>query len=322
MSIDMDTTTTGIIRSMATTALSAMLAVAPVGASQAKTAASAPAAGSCQMADDDAIAALFEKWNLALASLDSSRVAAMYWPDAVLLPTVSNTPRTDTASITDYFDHFLLKFPRGKIVRRVTHHSCGISVDAGLYDFSLFDQAGKASVVSARYTFVYAYRDGEWKIQHHHSSAMPEPVEERAKSTDAPPHADGAHVADGHDEPPRAGTSSGPGPRQATPAATPAATPPKGRPRIQLESATRMPWSFLSADQRRKVGRETVGIKVCAASNVGERTFTVSDAAAHAEANEAAVAWAKAARWTVSGAAPDGAPICAQVVVRFTDAVM
>lgn len=318
MKRDLGTMTTGIIRTMATTALAAMLAAVPAGASQAKTTAPAPAAGACQMADDDAIAALFERWNLALASLDSSRVAAMYWPDAVLLPTVSNTPRTDTASITDYFDHFLRKFPRGKIVRRVTHHSCGVSVDAGLYDFSMFDQTGKAAVVSARYTFVYTYRDGEWRIQHHHSSAMPEPVLAPAKPADAPPHA-----ADGHDEPQQVETSSGPSPRQAMPAtAKPIATPPKGRPRIQLESATRMPWSFLSADQRRKVGRETVGIKVCASSRDGDRTITVSDAAPHAEANEAAVAWAKAARWTVSGASPEGAPICAQVVVRFTDAAV
>ena len=28
--------------------------------------------------------------------------------------------------------------------------------------------------VKARYTYVYTYEEGEWKIAHHHSSVMPE----------------------------------------------------------------------------------------------------------------------------------------------------
>ena len=28
--------------------------------------------------------------------------------------------------------------------------------------------------VKGRYSFVYVYEDGEWKISHHHSSVMPE----------------------------------------------------------------------------------------------------------------------------------------------------
>ena len=39
------------------------------------------------------IAGLFDKWNAALATLDSAKVADMYAKDAVLLPTVSNKVR-------------------------------------------------------------------------------------------------------------------------------------------------------------------------------------------------------------------------------------
>ena len=42
----------------------------------------------CVFSTDEAVADLFRKWNLALASLDSAKVAALYWPNAVLLPTV------------------------------------------------------------------------------------------------------------------------------------------------------------------------------------------------------------------------------------------
>ena len=46
---------------------------------------------------------LFQLWNNALATLDPEQVAARYSKNAILLPTVSDTPRTTKESITDYF---------------------------------------------------------------------------------------------------------------------------------------------------------------------------------------------------------------------------
>jgi hypothetical protein len=88
--------------------------------------------------------------------------------------------------------------------------------------------------------------------------------------------------------------------------------------RIELESASRTPSSKLTAEQRRKVGRETVGLKVCATSQESNRSFEVSDPAPYPEVNEAAVAWAKEATWSVTGAPTPETPACAQIVVRFT----
>lgn len=132
------------------------------------------AAEPCVTLDGPAVAALFDDWNFALSSLDASKVAQRYWPDAVLLPTVSNTPRTNPAAIGDYFEHFLAKRPRGHIDSRAIQSGCNLAVDMGTYTFSLMDDKGTTSEVAARYTFVYQYRDGAWKILHHHSSAMPE----------------------------------------------------------------------------------------------------------------------------------------------------
>ena len=59
---------------------------------------------------------LFSLWNNALATLDPKKVASRYAKKGVLLPTVSDTPRTDFASIEDYFKKFCLLKPQGEIL--------------------------------------------------------------------------------------------------------------------------------------------------------------------------------------------------------------
>ena len=143
------------------------------------------AAEPCTTLDDESVAALFDDWNFSLSSLDAAQVVQRYWPNAVLLPTVSNTPRTNAAMIGDYFEHFLAKRPRGRIDTRTIQSDCNLAVDMGTYTFSLMDDKGTTSEVAARYTFVYQYRDGAWKILHHHSSAMPEAGANAAPDTHA-----------------------------------------------------------------------------------------------------------------------------------------
>lgn len=125
---------------------------------------------SCAKSDPAQISALFDRWNRSLATLDPEQVVANYAQDAVLLPTVSNKPRTNHAEIRDYFVHFLEKKPQGRIDRRVLKIGCNVAQDVGLYTFRFKD----GSEVSARYSYVYEYRDGQWLTAHHHSSAMPE----------------------------------------------------------------------------------------------------------------------------------------------------
>lgn len=114
---------------------------------------------------------LFGLWNDALATGDPKKVAARYANGGVLLPTVSDTPRTDAEGITNYFVDFLKKEPQGVITDRNILVKDGICQDCGVYEFTMGVDGSK---VLARYTFVYVYEDGEWKIAHHHSSAMPE----------------------------------------------------------------------------------------------------------------------------------------------------
>jgi uncharacterized protein (TIGR02246 family) len=130
----------------------------------------------CTKTSAQDIAALFDRWNASLATLDPDKVVALYAPDAVLLPTVSNKPRTNHEEIRDYFVHFLAQKPQGKIDLRIIKIGCNIASDTGLYTFTLHDTKGKAKKVSARYSFVYEYLNGQWLIEHHHSSALPESV--------------------------------------------------------------------------------------------------------------------------------------------------
>ncbi|MBN2647932.1 MAG: SgcJ/EcaC family oxidoreductase [Thiotrichales bacterium] len=116
---------------------------------------------------------LFARWNEALQTGDPLAVAHLYWEDAILLPTVSNVPRVNHAEIEDYFHHFLQSQPFGTVLSRNLKQGCNKLTDAGVYEFQVIKD-GKSMVVPARYTFVYEFREGEWKISHHHSSMMPE----------------------------------------------------------------------------------------------------------------------------------------------------
>mmetsp|Transcript_69107 Transcript_69107/g.102716 ORF Transcript_69107/g.102716 Transcript_69107/m.102716 type:complete len:334 (-) Transcript_69107:105-1106(-) len=120
------------------------------------------------------VRALFSLWNSALATGDSRIVAKRYADQAVLLPTVSDTPRTDFASIKDYFDAFLLKEPQGTILEGDIRIGDGWAQDAGIYEFTMGATGDK---VKARYTYVYVYENNQWKIAHHHSSVMPEGID-------------------------------------------------------------------------------------------------------------------------------------------------
>ncbi len=133
-------------------------------------------APSCVKASEKDIAALFDRWNASLLTKDADKVTANYAKDAVLLPTVSNKPRTDHAGIKDYFEHFVQKSPKGKIDTRTIHIGCNEAYDVGTYTFTLTDSEGHTQDVAARYTYIYGYdkQSGKWLITHHHSSAMPE----------------------------------------------------------------------------------------------------------------------------------------------------
>jgi uncharacterized protein (TIGR02246 family) len=171
-------TTTGVLAT--TTALALVTTACSTGnaTESAQTAAPAPApvvqqAGTKASQQD--IAALFPVWNAALATGDPNKVADLYAPDAVLLPTVSDDVRTSRAEIVDYFQHFLENKPSGTIEKELVNVlDADTAINTGVYRFAITGKDGKPTEVEARYTYVYELRDGKWLIVNHHSSSMPE----------------------------------------------------------------------------------------------------------------------------------------------------
>jgi len=123
---------------------------------------------------DEQIVELFDAWNAALARGDAERVADLYAPHAVLLPTLSSEIRTTRAGIVDYFEHLLPSHPQAVITRQIiTVLDRNDAINTGLYTFTL-TRNGEQQKVPARYTFVYQRINGEWLIVNHHSSVVPE----------------------------------------------------------------------------------------------------------------------------------------------------
>ncbi len=129
------------------------------------------------MANDETLHAriedLFEDWNRALQTCDPKAVAALYSKDATLEPTLSNIVRDTPEAIEDYFTHFLMHKPRGKIIQRKIRVYDRVAINSGVYCFELTDN-GETRSVMGRFTFVYLNEGDDWKIIEHHSSLMPE----------------------------------------------------------------------------------------------------------------------------------------------------
>ena len=147
--------------------LAALIAVALTGCATSPNT-SGPAA--CHRASDQEVADLFSQWNAALKTGQPETVAALYSPDSVLLPTLSDTPRLTAPAKVDYFQHFLEKRPVGTINQRHVFIECNAAIDTGLYTFAFND----GSSAKARYTFTYHWDGHKWLITTHHSSLMPE----------------------------------------------------------------------------------------------------------------------------------------------------
>lgn len=145
----------------------------------------------CEIPTTSQVEKLFDNWNAALQTRDPKTIAALYANNGVLLPTLSNTPRTNHKELEDYFTYFVKKHPSGKIDQRVIFSGCNWATDTGLYTFTLYENYpnGKQTV-GARFSYTYEYINGKWLIISHHSSLLPnskDPVEDKKEMSELEP---------------------------------------------------------------------------------------------------------------------------------------
>ncbi len=114
------------------------------------------------------------RWNNALKEKKFEKVAALYSSkDLSFLPTVSPKFIQDSQSTQEYFLEFLKKLPEGTITAdRVQNYGNDAYLHSGMYTFMVGPEDSRTAV-EARFSYMWRKINGEWKITHHHSSALP-----------------------------------------------------------------------------------------------------------------------------------------------------
>ena len=131
----------------------------------------------CAPVTAEVVESQFKVFNDAWATKNPDTVTALFGKGGVLLATVSNTPRTTPEAIRDYFVSFLKGAPVGTINTSTVKLGCNTAYRMGTWTVALTNQnSGLRNDVKARYTFIYTYEDGIWKVAHLHSSMMPIPA--------------------------------------------------------------------------------------------------------------------------------------------------
>lgn len=127
----------------------------------------------CAPVTVEAVNAQFARFNDAWQTRNPDTVTALFSQNASLLPTVSGRFRTDAAGIRDYFVTFLQGTPVGTVTDSETTLGCNIATRVGNWTVNMANAQGQRSDVSARFSFIYVYENGDWRIHHLHSSLRP-----------------------------------------------------------------------------------------------------------------------------------------------------
>ena len=127
-----------------------------------------PAVASASTAED--ANAAVDRWSAAYSSNDPENIAKNYWPDAILLGTVSPVISEGTEAIVTYFTPTKGTGNKNAIdERRTIVINDNAVVVTGFYTFTRMVD-GKPVQAPSRFTMLVTKRGDEWRIAHHHSS--------------------------------------------------------------------------------------------------------------------------------------------------------
>jgi len=118
---------------------------------------------------------LAERWSTAFTQADVNSVVSLFAPDAVFLGTSSKTIVTGTEGIKKYFEHSLLGSKRYVSVLtdiHVTALSDNVAIIAALNKITSTENNHTEDLMG-RLSIAASKREGLWKIEHFHRSALP-----------------------------------------------------------------------------------------------------------------------------------------------------
>ena len=121
--------------------------------------------------------AAIDRWSAAYTANDVDAVVNSYWPDAILLGTVSPVISVRADAIRAYFTALKLKGSGNKNVIQERHTivvADNAVVVTGFYEFTRMTD-GKPVPAPSRFTMLVTKRGSEWRIAHHHSSPHVQP---------------------------------------------------------------------------------------------------------------------------------------------------
>ena len=119
--------------------------------------------------------ATVDRWSAAYSTNEPETVVKNYWPDAVLLGTVSPVMSEGTEAIRTYFSPLKGSGNKNAIgERRAIVIDDNAVVVTGFYVFTRMVE-GKPVPGPSRFTMLVTKRGGEWRIAHHHSSPHVQP---------------------------------------------------------------------------------------------------------------------------------------------------
>jgi uncharacterized protein (TIGR02246 family) len=111
-----------------------------------------------------------DRWSAAYSSNNPETIAKNYWPDAILLGTVSPILSEGTDAIVTYFTPTKGSGNKNTIdERRTIVINDNAVVVTGFYTFTRMVD-GKPVPGPSRFTMLVTRRGDEWRIAHHHSS--------------------------------------------------------------------------------------------------------------------------------------------------------
>jgi uncharacterized protein (TIGR02246 family) len=119
-------------------------------------------------------AALFERWNSALAESDATQLVGLYGDHAELTAHAEDVPRRGRGAILAYYESLLQRHPQASVTSRTIETGCNVATESGEIVYRVTGKRkGTRMLLGGGYVTQYRFEDGAWRIERHLLGARP-----------------------------------------------------------------------------------------------------------------------------------------------------